>query len=206
MQGAGFATSEGTRVRTYRVGQRLLRLLHTAGDKGWIEIAVQPILSGLADELSETCFLARLQGQDVISLAWAAPSHGLQGYVVPGHVVPAHAAASAKAVLAFQPPDLVNTVLKQPLQKLTPETKVDRKAIEAEYEQVRRLGYATCWNEMVMGLAAVAVPIDLPKIGRMYALAVSGFTDRITERPVEAVVGILKSRAGNLARVLGNDG
>lgn len=206
MQGAGFATGEGTRGRTYCVGQRLLRLLHTTQDQGWIQIAVQPILTSLADELSETCFLTRLQGHDVVSLAWAAPRHGLQGYVVPGHVVPAHAAASAKAVLAFQPPELVTAVLREPLLKLTAETKTARADIDTEYEEVRRLGYATCWNEMVTGLAAVAVPIELPQIGRIYALAVSGFTDRITERPVGAVAEILRGRAGDLSRILGDHG
>lgn len=206
MQGAGLVTSEGGRRKTYRIGQRLLRLLHSSHDSGWVQIAVQPILAELADELSETCFVTRLVDRNVVSLAWAAPTHGLQGYVVPGHVMPPHAAASAKAVLAFQTAELVASLLGEPLPGYTSETKTSRAEIEREYADIRSRHYATCWNEIEIGLGAVAIPIPLPGIGIVYALAVSGLIDRIASRPVETTVAILKGRIGALTRALATHG
>jgi DNA-binding IclR family transcriptional regulator len=45
---------------------------------------------------------------------------------------------------------------------LTKNTKTDRAGIDREYAQVRKQNYATCWDEMEIGLGAIAVPISLP--------------------------------------------
>ena len=62
----------------------------------------EALLAGTAARLDETCYLTKLIGGRVISVAWATTSDGLKAYVVPGLSQPLHAAASAKAILAFQ--------------------------------------------------------------------------------------------------------
>jgi DNA-binding IclR family transcriptional regulator len=198
----GLVASAGAKRRDYRLGERLLRLLHAGSDNAWLQISVQPILEDLANELSETCFLTRLVGHQVISLAWAVPTRGLQGYVFPGHIMPPHAAASAKAILAFQAPDIIKKTLAGSLPKLTAKTKTKRPEIEKEYARVRTAGHATCWNEMEVGVGALAIPIPLPGVGIMYSLGVSGLIDRLTRRPQSEVIGRLETAAGALSRVL----
>jgi len=198
----GLVASAGAKRKDYRLGERLLRLLHAGSDNAWLQISVQPVLDGLANEYAETCFLTRLVGHQVISLAWAVPTKGLQGYVFPGHVMPPHAAASAKAILAFQSPEIVERALAGELSKLTPKTKVKRRDIQREYASVRTAGYATCWNEMEIGIGALAIPIPLPNVGIMYSLGISGLIDRLTRRPVPEVIERLGSAAEVLARVL----
>jgi DNA-binding IclR family transcriptional regulator len=198
----GLIASAGADRRNYRLGERLLRLLHAGSDTAWLQISVQPILDALANELAETCFLTRLVGHQVISLAWAVPAKGLQGYVFPGHVMPPHAAASAKAVLAFQAPAIVRKALAGKLPKLTAHTKVKRSDIDREYAGVRVAGYATCWNEIDVGLGAFAVPVHVQGVGIMYSLGVSGVIDRLARRPVPDTVKRLTAAAEALARVL----
>ena len=203
---AGLVTGAGGKRKDYRLGERLLRLLHAGSDTASLKIAVQPILDALADELAETCFLTRLVGHQVISLAWAVPAKGLQGYVFPGHIMPPHAAASAKALLAFQSPDVVRRALAGKLPKLTPKTKVKRSLVEHEYAAVRASGYATCWDEMDVGLAALAVPVPVQGIGIMYSLGLSGLIDRLTRRPEQELVKRLQVAAEALGRALRDRG
>jgi len=204
LQYAELVTSTGSKRRDYHLGRRLLRLLHAGSDTAWLTISAQPILDRLANEIADTCYLARLVGHEVVSVAWAAPREGLRGYVVPGHTLAPHVAASAKAILAFQPQTLVDQAVSGPLPKLTPKTKTRRKDIDKDYQAVRENGYATCWNEMEIGLGAIAVPIHIPNIGVIYSIGTAGLIDRLTRRPVIETVALLHTAVEPMTRVLRN--
>jgi DNA-binding IclR family transcriptional regulator len=143
-------------------------------------------------------------GHEVVSVAWATPSDGLRGFVVPGHKLAPHVAASAKAILAFQPQALADKALATPLLKLTAKTKTKRKDIDKDYRAVRENGYATCWDEMEVGLGAIAVPIHLPDIGVIYSLGTAGLIDRLTRRPVTKTVALLRAALEPMTRALRN--
>ncbi|MGH2508544.1 MAG: IclR family transcriptional regulator [Ktedonobacteraceae bacterium] len=199
---SGLIIPVGSRKRDFALGPRLLRLLHAGTDEAIIRIGVQPILNDLVKKTGHTCFLARIEGHRIVSAAWAVPARGLRSYVVPGHVMPPHAAASAKAILAFQPKSVVDHVLGDALPRLAPFTVTDKAAILQELEEVRRRGYSTCWNEIEMGLGAIACPIDLPYADVMYSLGITGVVDRLRERSTEDIVVELKAAATSLAHVL----
>jgi DNA-binding IclR family transcriptional regulator len=137
-------------------------------------------------------------------VAWATPSDGLRGFVVPGHTLAPHVAASAKAILAFQPQTLTDKALAVPLPKLTTKTKTKRKDIDEDYRAVREKGYATCWDEMEIGMGALAVPIQLPDVGVIYSLGTAGLIDRLTRRPVMETVELLREAVEPLIRTLRN--
>lgn len=202
LQATGLIVTAGGKRKDYKIGPRLLRILHASSDSAWLAIAVQPVLNALADRLSETCYLARLLGDEVVSVAWAAPSSGLRGYVVPGLALAPHVAASAKAIMAFQAPDMINRVLSAPLAKLTPETRTERVEIEQDYAGVRNRGYATCWNEMEQGLGALAVPIPLAGVGVLYSVGTAGLLERMTKKPEQDYVQALRSAVEPLTLAL----
>ena len=62
--------------------------------------------------------------------------------------------------------------------------KTKRKDIDKDYRTVRENGYATCWDEMEVGLGAIAVPIHLRNIG-VYLQ----FRYRWTNRSTDAKAG-----------------
>ena len=204
LEHAGLVASGGAKRRDYRLGKRLLRLLHAGSDTAWLTISAQPILDRLANEIADTCYLARLVGHEVVSVAWATPSDGLRGFVVPGHTLAPHVAASAKAILAFQPQTLADKALAAPLPKLTAKTKTKRKDIDKDYRTVRENGYATCWDEMEVGMGAIAVPIHLPDIGVIYSLGTAGLIDRLTRRPVQETIKLLCAALEPMTRALRN--
>lgn len=200
LRNTALVVPSGKANKEYVLAPRLLRLLHAGADDGWLSIAMQPILDRLAQELNETCFVARLVGRQIVSIAWAVPEAGLQSNVVPGDVMPPHASASAKAILAFQSDALVDEILAgSRLQSLTPKTKVKPAVIKADYARVRSLRYATCWQEMEMGLGAVACPIEVAGVGVVYAIAVTGLADRLKRHPIDSTVALLRSASERLA-------
>lgn len=202
LQSAGLVSTSGEKRKDYRLGERLLRLLHAGSDGAWLAIVVQPILNDIANQLDETCYLARLAGHEIVSTAWATPNSGLRGYVVPGYKLAPHVAASAKAIMAFQSPELIEKALVNPLPKLTKNTKNDRASVEQEYARVRAQGYATCWDEMEIGLGAIAVPIPLAEIGVIYSVGIAGLIDRLTRRSEQESVALLNSAVDALKRAL----
>jgi DNA-binding IclR family transcriptional regulator len=198
----GLLANNGGRRKEYQLGERMLRLLHAGTDTVRLAISVQPILDQLANQFDETCYLARLVGQQVVSVAWAAPRGGLRGHVVPGHILASHVAASAKAIMAFQPDALIDRVLSASLPKLTTETKVDRTDIERDYAAVRKNNYATCWNEMEIGFGAIAVPIPIPDAGIIYSVGMAGFISGVKRRPLAESVEMLGGAVEKLSRAL----
>ena len=185
------------RNKEYVVGPRLFRLLHAGIGDSWLHTAAQPVLDGLVQELNETCFVTQLVGKKVISIAWAVPESGLRNKVYPGDVMPPHAAASAKAILAYQADALVPHILAV-RERFTRQTKTELARIKEEYVRVRRDGFAMCWGEMDEGLGAIACPVEVEGLGVQYAVAVTGLTKRLERRPIKETVALLKQAAAQL--------
>jgi DNA-binding IclR family transcriptional regulator len=199
---AGLVVAEGSTRKTYQVGPRLLRLLHTGTELDKVRLAVHRTLEQLAKRLGETCYLARLTGVEVISVAWAVPDRGIRGYVFPGDTMPPNAAASAKAIIAFQPREVMDRILGQKLEKFTPATKTSARDIRAEYTEVHRSRFATCWDELEVGLGAIACPVELPGLGVIYAVGTAGTGERLQRQGVDAIVSKLQAALPELERVL----
>jgi len=186
----------------YRLGPRLMRLLHTGLDEAWLRITGQQIIDELALQLNDTCFINKLIGKEVVTIAWAAPENRARGYLVPGITQPLHASASAKAILAYQPAPLIRKLLPARLPKLCTETKGTTKAVIADLESVRARGYATCWNEYEKGVAAVACPVLLSDAEVVYSVGVTGLIDRLSAQPIEKVVSTIRYAAECIARAV----
>lgn len=194
--------AEGEGGRTYQVGERLARLLHASADEGWLASLAGPHLRGLTDKTIETCYLARLVGARVVVAVSQSPDVPWRGYVQPGKEMPVNAAATGKAVMAYQSKALIAEALSQELPKPTVRSRTSRKWIEQEFARVRRLGYATCIGEIDDGLAAIAVPITLPGGVVLHSLGMTGPLERIMNKQLPERLAALKETAGDLARTL----
>jgi len=195
---------EGTSGRggVYRIGARMTRLLHQSADAAQIEAASRHHLKQLAESSGETCFIARLVGQEIRSVAMETPDSRIGVYVTPGHPLLPHATASGKAIMAFQSKETVRAALRAPLQRYTPATKVPRTAVMADYETIRSRGWAVEIGEHVEGLATVACPIQIAGLGVYYSVGLTGPTERIRPRIESKLVPLLKDTAHRLGLAL----
>src|ERR1700722_3634932 len=63
----------------YVLGPRLFRLLHSGLDEAWLRIKGQQAIDELAQQLDDTCFINKLIGKEVVTVAWAAPENEARG-------------------------------------------------------------------------------------------------------------------------------
>jgi len=194
------ARRDGRKI--YRLGPRLLRLLHMGVGPAALTPLARPILAALAARFGETAFLAKLVGASVRSIAMVAPESDGQSYVHPGRAMPIHAAASAKAIFAYQDRGLIEKALAEPLPRFTDKTRTEAAAIRADLARVRRQGYAVCDEELDPGVLSLACPVDLAGAGVLYSIGMVGLSQRLGRHPSEDIVARLRTAAQDFARAL----
>lgn len=199
--GALIASRE--RQGAFVLGPRLLGLLYVGTPDEWLEPLSRPLLTDLAERTGLSAFIGKLSGRHLRAVASAAPSTAtVLGYVMPGRELWLHAAASGKAVLAFQPPGRVRQLVPS-LPALTDRTVTDYKTLEEELARVRASGVATCEGEDVVGFGGIACPIHLPDLGVIYAVAVTGTNEMLFGARERDYVEALRDAAKRLSRAIG---
>jgi IclR family acetate operon transcriptional repressor len=184
---------------TFKLGSLGLRQLETAGIARWS----QDELNALAAESKELVRLAVASGH---SLRWVAKAQGANSSLIVDSAVASdvvlHATASGKAWLSTLPADEVRAILAEhELVKPTPRTHTDPDVILAEIDEARRHGYAVTFEEMEVGINAIAVPIvppDLP-VGRgVGTVSIAGPAARLTPEVLTSFAPSLKAAARSL--------
>jgi IclR family acetate operon transcriptional repressor len=102
------------------------------------------------------------------------------------YVVPIYACAPGKAILAYSSPEVVETVLNQPLERFTTNTLATKDALLEELVRVREEGYAVNRGEYAdNGKIAIAVPV-LDQTG--YPIAAICFHNLRDEQHAEQLI------------------
>ena len=204
LQDVGYLASQGSR-KIYVLGPRLVRLLHLGASAASVDAVAKPILDGLVEKLGETTFLAGLAGDRVESFATAVPSREGQSHVHPGRDLPIHAAASAKAIFAFQKSSLVARALERPRTRYTQDTRVDAADVHSDLEAVRRKGYAVCANELDPGVLSYAVPVHVQGAGVLYSVGVVGLSARLARYTEAQLAADLRAAAQAISARLSHE-
>ncbi|NYG45337.1 DNA-binding IclR family transcriptional regulator [Bradyrhizobium sp. IAR9] len=187
------------RKSSLRLGERLMRLLHASADDGWLRSLARPHLRALTDRTGETCYVTRLVGARVVVVSSLSPDARWRGYVQLGIEMPINAAASAKAIMAYQEKAAIEQVLSYELPMFTASTRSDRQWIEQQLAETRSRGYATCIGEIDEGLAAIAVPVRLSSGMVLHSLGMTGPLQRIMNDELAERLGALRDAANALA-------
>ena len=187
--------------KIYVLGRRTLRLLHLGAPLGAVMDCARPVLERLVARFGETAFLARLASDQVESAAMVLPESERHSYVQPGRVMPLHAAASAKAIFAFQPDATVQRALERPRSTFTPKSRTGKQQILSELREVRRTGFAKCLDELDPGVSSYACPVKV-RGGVFYSVGVVGLSQRLVRVPVSELVAALREAADELGERL----
>ena len=199
LRGVGFIAGRDGR-KVYVLGPRLLRLLHLGQAPAAVEAAVRPLLDGLTARFKETAFLAKLTGREVRSVAMKTPDSESQSYVQPGRVMPVHAAASAKAIWAYQDAGPLEAILAEPRARFTEKTRSGEVELRTDLEQVRQNGFAVCDGELDPGVLSYACPVHLDGAGVLYAIGMVGLSQRLGRFDAREVVAALQAAAETFAK------
>lgn len=159
LESAGILQREGD-GRRYSCGERMRRLAENLLVNSTTRGARHEVLRRLVDEVGESCNITALSGSEVLYLDRVETPAPLRFYLHPGSRVPSHCSASGKLFLSQMSSAQRSRLLAcVPLEKLTPKTVTDFAALEREFKQIKKLGYALDDEEFLPGLFCIAVMV-----------------------------------------------
>ena len=193
-------------TKSYVTGPRLQSLLHASMDRAGYAGLAKPVLDELVAAFGETAHLARLNGDFAESVLMEQPSGSDRAFVQPGRQLPLHAAASGKAILAFQDEEFVARYLARPRERYTEKTRVEDADIRDELGRIRADGMAICDNELDAGVLSYGHPIRGNGGYVLYSVGITGLADRFRPVARTQIREKLSEAAADLGRRLGFTG
>lgn len=204
LERAGYLVRD-TETKRYRPGIRVLQLGFAALANLELRQIARPFLERLSQAVGETVSLSVLDGMELIYID-RVRNRQIVGVVLGlGSRLPAHCASMGKAMLAHLPAEELDQRLSQgSLKPCTANSIVDREALLAELEKVRRQGFATNDEELEMGLRAVAAPVWDRSSQVVAAVNITGSAAMISrQRLLEELAPAVTQTAKEISRALG---
>ena len=172
----------------FRLGHKLVELASAARqDSERLRAAIHPHLRALRDATGETANLVVLDGLSIVYVDQVESSRAVRMFTTIGRRVPLHASGGGKAIAAFAPPELVDDLVAQGLERLTPHTLATPKRLRADLARVRERGYAVDDEEYEAGVICVAAPIFGQSGEIVAAASISGPAARMQEHELDAL-------------------
>jgi IclR family KDG regulon transcriptional repressor len=202
LRDVGIVEQEGDRD-LYRLGLKLLELGSMVLANMEVHREALPCIEELARETGETVHLGVFDGSQVVSIEKMDSPHGLASNVTIGKGAPAYCTGVGKALLAFQPENVVDHVCRLGLTKFTPQTITHPEKLRKELAQVRAQGYAVDNAEHQPDVRCVAAPIRNHSGNVIASLSVSGPATRIPKDRIPGLAARVREVAGKLSARLG---
>ncbi|WP_434447819.1 IclR family transcriptional regulator [Lentzea sp. E54] len=202
LESRGLVEQLGERGK-YAIGFGVVRLAGAATGRMDLTKLGQPVCETLADSFGETVNIAVHDAGVAINITQARGSAAVSAVNWIGQRTPLHATSSGKVLLAYLPPDERKRLVSLPLDSYTEKTVVDGARLLAELETVASQGFAACFEELELGLHAVAVPVRGHRGEVVAAMSASGPSYRLSRRRVEEIVPAMSSAAADLSAQLG---
>ncbi|MBN9135093.1 IclR family transcriptional regulator [Phyllobacterium sp. SL163] len=199
---SGMVNSQNSRNRSFRLGERIFRLIQASPDTNWLALLAQRPLQILAEQTGQSAFISRFDGKEVRSVTCVAPDTPVRTYVMPGMLLPINATASAKAILAFQSKDVQKRMLEQELQSYTDNTKTTAQSLLEELDKIRIRGFALDLAEHVSGLGSIAFPIRTGRTEVINAVGVTGPYGMIIDKDFDTHCTAIEATSRKLAKLL----
>lgn len=148
-------------TKKYSLGRsaaRMGRAVAQSVDSQLVNIA-QPHVDALRNSVGETAAMEVFSETSTI-LAYSAKGRRLvQVSFQIGDRLPVHVAAGAKAVLAFLPTDVAESLIPKKLVRFTPHTITNRKALLKQLVEIRKNGLAFDRGERDIDVHVMAAPV-----------------------------------------------
>ena len=191
----------------YQLGFGILRLASAIPARLDLVQQARPVLDELATTVGETVNLAVLRKHYVVNVDQARGTAAVATQNWVGELTPLHATSSGKVLLASLPDARRAELLDHAgLPRLTAATITSRARLEDSLAKVRVDGYATTFEELEVGLNAVAVPVCDHRATVVGAISVSGPAYRLDGARIEDVLPELAAAGRRISERMGHLG
>jgi len=189
----------------YQIGSRLVGLSHAVAENFHLANLGGAALTQLRDALGHFTVLSERDRDGMRVVATRAGTSILEVQVKQGSLLPYHASAQGKLCLAFGEPALLDQVCRGKLEALTPYSLTTPRALRAEIGRIRRAGYATAFNESLVGTNSLAVPIFGAGQVLRGTVAVIDSVQFLPQQPGRNQVARVTAAARQITKLLGGD-
>jgi DNA-binding IclR family transcriptional regulator len=184
----------------YSLGYAFLRIAAGAEPDPLVRQA-RPVLERLANDTGEATNLAVAKRFRLVYVDQVDPPQIMAPNWF-GRTVPLHATSTGKAYLAFMSREERAAALPARLEKYTPATVTDRRTLDAQLDEVREAGFATCLGELEESLFGASAPV-LSEQGRPVAIvSVWGTEHRLPRERLDDVGRRALAAAAEIKEVL----
>lgn len=187
----------------YLIGERLTRIALLGQTDTDVCALAKPTLAEAANDLGEAVFLSRFRNQGVEIIHVETPSDAARSFIHPGlGFRPMHACSCSKAIAAFADEAFRNDILTGPMRAYTDHTLQSAEQLRAEFDDIQTIGYASCVEEIELGVSSVAAPIRIGNIGAPFSIGATGPIRRFTPERRAEIGCDLSQRAEKIATSL----
>ncbi|WP_370944444.1 IclR family transcriptional regulator [Amycolatopsis sp. cg5] len=202
LEARGLVEQLGERGK-YAIGFGMVRLAGAATGRMDLAKLGRHSCQALAETLGETVNIAVADDGVAINISQARGAAAISTQNWTGQRTPLHATSSGKVLLANMAEAERRKLLRRKLEQYTPRTTVEPTELTLELDRVLEEGYAACFEELELGLHAVAVPILGPGGEVIAAMSASGPSYRLSKQRVRQIVRPMTQAAEELSSQLG---
>lgn len=192
---------QNPQTRKYTLGIKASTLAAAARER--LGPMARPFLTELMEVSKETSNVASLDKNSVVYIDQVPAPRMVRMFTEPGNRVPTHSAATGKVLLAYQPEEVVDSIIRQNgLPRFTPYTITDAKELKNELGRIREQGYAMDSEEMEEGVRCLAAPVFDPDGNVLAAMSISGPVGRLSQDRLEELIPHIRRIADSFSRSL----
>jgi IclR family transcriptional regulator, KDG regulon repressor len=181
--------------KKYHVGYTLLELGRKAYAKMDLKDVARKPMERLTEKVGEAVFLGALNGDHVTILDVVESPNEMKITSPPGTKLPLLVGATGRVLLSLLEKEKAREIVERMgLVHYTSKSVTDPKQFLKEVAKAREMGYAIDHEEYILGVRAVAAPIQAMSLPPA-AIWVVGFTSTLDSKRVEVVCSEIKKTA-----------
>ena len=191
--------------KSFGPGRRLRRLAGNTLSSQRIRTERLIVMKALAEEVGETCNLAAPGRFGMVYLDRVETHWPLRIQLPIGSHVPFHCTASGKMYLSSLRTEKLDRLLSwMEFEKQTTRTITDKDVLREEIATTRARGYSTDNEEMMDGMAAIAVPIKDGEGRLLTTLSIHAPVQRLSFEKLVSVLPTLQEAAAKIEELTSN--
>jgi DNA-binding IclR family transcriptional regulator len=189
----------------YRLGLGLFALGALVRRRMDVPNLALPHLHTLREKTGETVHLATLDHSSIMYLFNLESLQAIRMNSYIGARKPAFCTSEGRALLAYQPVDVIGRILKEPMVARTPNTTTDPVELRKTLDAVRRNGFAVDDEESELGMRGIAAPIRDLGGNVIAAIGVAGPIQRLSKKTLRSFVPALLEATEAVSSRLGHN-
>jgi len=166
-----------------------------------VQSLVRPVLKRLMEQTGESIFLTIVDRDEAVTLEAIEPENKVKFSVSAGSRAPLYVGASYRAILAYLPEEMIDSVIQKGLVQYTETTMTSPDVLKEELIQIKKQGWARSQGEYTPDVIAIAVPLfDRGEV--IGSITVSGPIYRMTEEKLNEYLPLLKETRDEIGQII----